>query len=105
MSVHSDSITYQESIVNVKLSFYTCPPFCLGDTMANGNGVHEGAVACGYGLDTGQRFSFREVEYVCEDRGAPSNPAYWVDFWLPNHEVGYAWQAEVGMSGEITLLE
>ncbi len=90
--------------IQIALSFYTCPPFCLGDTMANGNGVHEGAVACGYGLETGQRFSFRGVEYVCEDRGAPSNPVYWVDFWLPNHEVGYAWQAEVGMSGVITLI-
>jgi len=86
----------------VHLTFYTCEPFCIGDLMANGQPLDEGDVACGYALDTGQRFLFNGVEYTCEDRGA--GPHYWVDFWKPTYEIGQAWQAEVGMYGTIRLL-
>ncbi len=86
----------------VHLTFYTCPPFCPGDTMSNGQPLHEGDVACGYALETGQRFTFNGAEYVCEDRGG--GPYYWVDFWKPTYEIGQAWQAKVGMTGTIELL-
>jgi len=86
----------------VHLTFYTCPPFCPGDTMANGQPLDEGDVACGYALDTGQRFEFNGVEYTCEDRGG--GPHYWVDFWKPTYKTGQAWQAEVGVTGTIELL-
>ncbi len=89
--------------MNVALTFYTCPPFCPGDTMANGQPLGVGDVACGYALSTGQRFVFNGAEYMCEDRGG--GPYYWVDFWQPTYEIGMAWQAEVGTIGEIILLE
>ncbi len=88
--------------MGVHLTFYTCEPFCIGDLMANGQPLYEGDVACGYALDTGQRFEFNGVEYTCEDRGA--GPHYWVDFWKPTYEIGQAWQAEVGITGTIQLL-
>jgi len=88
--------------VQVALTFYTCPPFCLGDLMANTQPLHAGAVACGYAFDTGQRFLFGGVEYVCEDRGA--GPYYWIDFWKETYAIGQSWQAQVGMSGAIELL-
>ncbi len=102
VSVHDDSITPQEGTVNVALTFYTCEPFCIGDLMANGQPLSAGDVACGYALETGQRFTFNGAEYVCEDRGR--GPYYWVDFWKPTYEIGQAWQAEVGMTGTIELL-
>ncbi|KKL58397.1 hypothetical protein LCGC14_2225810, partial [marine sediment metagenome] len=55
--------------MQVALTFYTCPPFCLGDPMANTEPLHEGAAACGYALKMGQRFEFDGEEYRCEDRG------------------------------------
>lgn len=85
----------------VSLTFYTCPPFCVGDTMANDQPLHAGAVACGYALDLGQRFTFNGVDYVCEDRGL--GPWAWVDFWKKDYDTGAAWQAEVGTSGKIKL--
>ena len=86
----------------VSLTFYTCPPFCPGDTMANGQPLGPGDVACGYALEMGQRFTFNGDEYVCEDRGG--GPWAWVDFWKPTYEIGQAWQAEVGVTGTIELL-
>ena len=88
--------------MQVALTFYTCPPFCPGDLMANGQPLGEGDVACGYALDTGQRFEFEGVEYVCEDRGG--GPWAWVDFWQPDYDTGAAWQARVGVTGEIILV-
>lgn len=88
--------------IQVSLTYYTCPPFCPGDTMANGQPLHTGAVACGYAFDTGQRFLLRGEEYVCEDRGA--GPYYWVDFWKPDDFTGKEWQARVGTVGTIELL-
>ena len=88
--------------MTVALTFYTCKPFCIGDLMANGQPLHAGAVACGYALNTGQRFEFDGQVYTCEDRGG--GPAYWVDFWMPDHATGSAWQAKVGTIGEIILL-
>ncbi len=85
----------------VSLTFYTCPPFCVGDTMANGQPLHAGAAACGYALALGQEFTFNGVDYVCEDRGL--GPWAWVDFWKTVYDTGAAWQAEVGMSGTIEL--
>ncbi|KKM60696.1 hypothetical protein LCGC14_1539200 [marine sediment metagenome] len=95
--------TPKPQTMTVALTFYTCPPFCPGDTMANDQPLGAGDVACGYSLNTGQRFEFEGEEYVCEDRGG--GPHYWVDFWKPTHEIGMAWQTEVGISGEIILLE
>ncbi|KKM93911.1 hypothetical protein LCGC14_1203750 [marine sediment metagenome] len=95
--------TPEPQTMDVVLTFYTCPPFCPGDTMANGQPLGEGDVACGYALDTGQRFTFNGDEYVCEDRGG--GPHYWVDFWKATRTIGLAWQTEVGMSGKIILLE
>ena len=76
--------------------------FCPGDTMANGQALGPGDVACGYALETGQMFTFNGAEYVCEDRGG--GPYSWVDFWKPTYAVGQVWQAEVGMSGTIELI-
>jgi len=95
--------TPKPQTMTVTMTFYTCPPFCPGDIMANGQPLETGDVACGYALDTGQRFTFNDEEYVCEDRGG--GPHYWVDFWKSTYEIGMSWQAEVGMSGEIILLE
>ena len=88
--------------MDVHLTFYTCPPFCPGDIMANGQELGAGDVACGYALETGQMFTFNGDEYMCEDRGR--GPHYWVDFWKPTYEIGKEWQAEVGMTGTIELL-
>ncbi len=88
--------------MQVALTFYTCPPFCLGDPMANTAPLHEGAVACGYALTMGQRFQFNGEWYVCEDRGG--GPWAWVDFWKPDYDTGATWQARVGVIGEITLV-
>ena len=88
--------------MDVHLTFYTCPPFCPGDIMANGQTLGAGAAACGYALETGQMFTFNNAEYVCEDRGG--GPYQWVDFWKPTYEIGQAWQAEVGVTGTIELL-
>ncbi len=74
--------------IQVHLTYYTCPPFCIGDTMANGQPLRNGAVACGSALEMGQRFSFNGREYVCEDTGASWNPVYWVDFWQPTDAIG-----------------
>jgi hypothetical protein len=89
--------------MTVALSFYTCPPFCPGDPMANGSPLSAGDVACGGALQMGQRFLFNGQEYMCEDRGA--GPAYWVDFWMPDYATGQAWQASVGQVGEIKLVQ
>jgi len=70
--------------------------------MANTLPLHEGAVACGYALDTGQRFQFDGEEYICEDRGG--GPWAWVDFWQPDYDTGAAWQSQVGVTGQITLV-
>ena len=94
--------TPEPQTMDVALTFYTCPPFCPGDPMANTLPLHEGAVACGYALETGQRFQFEGVEYVCEDRGL--GPSLWVDFWQPDYDTGAAWQARVGVTGEIILV-
>ncbi len=88
-------------VMQVSLTFYTCPPFCLGDIMANGMPLHDRSVACGYAFDIGQTFEFDGAEYVCEDRGG--GPYYWVDLWKPTYEIGAAWQAEVGMTGVVVL--
>ena len=88
--------------MQVALTFYTCPPFCLGDPMANTEPLHEGAAACGYALKMGQRFEFDGEEYRCEDRGG--GPWAWVDFWKPDYDTGATWQARVGVIGEITLV-
>ncbi|KKK63943.1 hypothetical protein LCGC14_2989190 [marine sediment metagenome] len=94
--------TPEPQTMDVALTFYTCPPFCPGDPMANTLPLHEGAVACGYALVMGQRFQFEGVEYICEDRGL--GPYQWLDFWHPTDTLGRAWQARVGMTGTITLL-
>ena len=94
--------TPEPEVMQVALTFYTCEPFCLGDTMANGQPLEAGDVACGYALSTGQRFVFNGAEYMCEDRGG--GPYYWVDFWMPDHATGYAWQVRVGAVGEIVLV-
>ena len=88
--------------MTVSLTFYTCPPFCLGMPMYNGAPLHAGAVACGWALQEGQVFEFDGQTYTCEDRGGAVS-AYWVDFWMPNHTTGYAWQARVGTTGMIYL--
>ncbi len=104
VSIHTDNITRQEgTVIQVALTFYTCEPFCLGDLMANGQPLEAGDVACGYALDTGQRFVFNGAEYTCEDRGG--GPYQWVDFWMPDHATGQAWQASVGQVGEIVLMQ
>ncbi len=95
--------TPEPEVMQVALTFYTCPPFCPGDPMANGQPLEAGAVACGYALGTGQRFVFNGAEYTCEDRGG--GPYYWVDFWMPDHATGQAWQASVGQVGEIVLVQ
>jgi len=93
----------ERTTMTVSLTFYTCPPFCPGDPMANGQPLEAGDVACGYALDTGQRFVFNSTEYTCEDRGG--GPYQWVDFWMPDHATGQAWQASVGQVGEIVLMQ
>ena len=95
--------TPEPQTMNVVLTYYTCPPFCLGDPMANTLPLHDKSVACGYALDTGQVFEFNGTEYTCEDRGG--GPYQWVDFWKATYLVGVAWQAEVGIIGEITLVD
>lgn len=87
----------------MSLTFYTCPPFCPGMPMYNGAPLHLDAVACGWALQDGQAFEFDGQTYTCEDRGG-SVSAYWVDFWMPDHATGWAWQERVGTVGEIVLV-
>jgi len=94
--------TPEPQTMDVALTFYTCPPFCPGDTMANGQPLETGDVACGYALNTGQRFTFNGDEYVCEDRGG--GPWAWVDFFQPTDAIGRAWQRKVGSIGTIILI-
>ncbi len=94
--------------MQVALTYYTCVPegFCPNSNpMANGQPVHDGAVACGSALGMGQWFLFEGRDHVCEDTGLGG--AHWVDFWFYNQEGeggGREWQARVGMSGQITLV-
>jgi hypothetical protein len=90
-------------MMEVALTYYACPPFCVGDPMFNGQELHPNAVACGWALNEGQRFIFRGEEFMCEDRGY--GPYAWVDFWKGDHYTGQQWQALVGMAGVITLVD
>jgi hypothetical protein len=92
------------TVMTVSLTFYICPPFCLGMPMYNGAPLHVRAVACGWALQDGQVFEFDGQTYTCEDRGSSVN-AYWIDFWMPDHATGQAWQARVGQVGEIVLVQ
>ena len=71
--------------------------------MANGLEVHEGAAACGSGLNQGTRFIIRgdpnHREYVCEDTGL--GPELWVDIFFWDEADGWAWIAQVGDEGSI----
>ena len=80
----------QLQMVDVAITFYICPPFC--GRMASGRVVYDGAAACGYAFELGQRFTLAGKQYTCEDRGM--GPAYWVDIWWAGSlEGGYEWRA------------
>ena len=89
--------------IDVWITWYTCPPYC--GAMANGVGVYDGAAACGYGFDLGQRFSIDGDPtariYTCEDRGG--GPARWVDIFFADAAAAQAWQAVVGSYGKVRL--
>ena len=90
-------------ILEVLVTFYACPPFC--GLMRNEEPVHEGAAACGYSLDLGDRFSivgdYTRRVYTCEDTGA--GPLNWVDIFFFIEEEGWEWQQQVGQQGVIVL--
>lgn len=88
------------------VTFYTCPPFCAGDTTASGEPLIEGTAACGYGLELGVRFLLHGEEYACLDRGHWTNPLFWVDIWRPDDmKSNWEWQAEHGTLAEIQIME
>lgn len=89
--------------VDVWITIYLCPPYC--GAMANGEIIYDGAVACGYGFDLGQRFviladSTRRT-YTCSDRGL--GPLYWVDVFFVDVQAGWDWLVQVGNYGTVIL--
>lgn len=71
--------------------------------MANGEVVHPGAAACGYGFELGMRFTLAGDPtgrtYTCEDRGR--GPHFWIDIFFTNSDAGWIWQEIVGATGTI----
>jgi len=89
---------YQErgNIINVYLTYYTCPPFC--GTMANGQVVYEGAIACGGYFYLDQRVRIKNDPtlrtYVCADTGRGGY--YWIDVFFADYAAGKAFVRAVG---------
>lgn len=90
--------------VSVSITFYTCPPYC--GAMANGQPVYEGAAACGYAFELGQRFRIlgdpTGRTYLYADRGLGGY--WWVDIFFAEETAGRAWARQVGTRGTIELL-
>jgi len=86
----------QGNIVNVYLTFYTCPPFCY--RMRNGEIVYEGAVACGGYFSLGQKIRIQNDPtsrtYVCADTGRGGY--YWIDVFFADYAAGKAFVRAVG---------
>lgn len=86
---------------------------CVGDgtgsycgVMASGQTVHDGAAACGYAWELGQRFVIlgdpSGRTYTCLDRGL--GPWLWVDVWHYNAAAeGAAWRANFGQHVMVEL--
>ena len=95
--------------LDVQVTFYACEGDGTGSycgAMANGAIVHEGAAACGYAFELGQRFRIlgdpTGREYQCEDRGL--GPYAWVDIWFPTAEEGWPWLAQTGTWATVEVL-
>jgi hypothetical protein len=78
--------------------------FC--GNMASGQRPFPGAAACSSNLPMGTRFVIaddpNQTVFTCLDRGALA--ATWVDVWFYDAADGWAWQANVGTSSEITIV-
>ena len=91
--------------VDVAITIFACEGDGYCGAMANGRVVHEGAAACGYSFELGQRFHVlgdpTGREYICSDRGL--GPYHWVDIWFQTAEEGYAWLSQTGDYGTVIL--
>ena len=74
--------------------------------MASGSVVYEGAAACGYAYELGQRFTIdgdpTARVYTCEDRGAGAGQ--WIDVFWYDYARGRAWRNQLPTHVTITLL-
>lgn len=104
--VHAGMRVLQRYIL-VNLTFYDCAGQGFCGAMASGRRVYHGAAACSYNLPLGTRFYIHGDPtgriYRCEDRGILPNT--WVDiFWFYPAD-GWKWQAAVGRTGTIDVVE
>jgi hypothetical protein len=93
-------------IDDVDLTFYSCLGEGFCGAMANGEIVHQGAVACSFDLPLGTVLRIvgdpTERYYVCKDRGLLT--ATWVDVYWYDDADGWDWQAAVGRLGSIEII-
>jgi len=90
----------ETSSIDVALTFFVCvgAPAGFDDgycgRMANGETVHDGAAACGYRFQIGDRFRIvgdsNARVYTCEDRGLGAS--LWIDVWFYDYASGRAWR-------------
>ena len=91
------------TIEDVALTFFVCvgAPAGFDDgycgRMANGQSVHNGAAACGYRFQLGDRFRIvgdsSARTYACEDRGLGAD--LWIDVWFYDYASGRAWRNQL----------
>lgn len=72
---------------------YEITSYCLSGTMANGEIVHNGAVACPANLSLGTKLTiewggFINNEFTCEDRmGLKYRHGKYIDIWVGNCDI------------------
>ncbi len=86
--------------VDVRITFYTCPPYC-GDP-AGPLPLAEGQAACDPAY-MGRRFALNGADYVCNDTGSAVWDAH-VDLFFWSAADGWAYLAEHGTRAELTWL-
>jgi len=96
--------THSISRVAAHLTFYYClpsPGYPLGDsggwcgTMANGEEVHDGALACGRGLAMGSKLYLASGEYLGECKDTGYLHRYQVDKFFRHSAAGWDWLASL----------
>ena len=98
----------------VTLTVYSCygdgtGAYCpWGNSMAGGEKVHRGAVACGYAWPLGTRLRIvgdpLGMVYTCKDRGGGLDYLH-VDVWFMDYDAeGRPWRVQLGQPVTVELL-
>jgi len=89
------------------VTFYACVGNGFCGNMASGQRPFPGAAACSSNLPMGTRFVIagdpNHTVFTCLDRGALAPT--WVAVWFYDAADGWSWQANVGTSSEIRIVQ